>query len=86
MTAFDDTWRWSIKSERAHQDVVTQQVGIDLRTTRRNALLSSGMFLYMMAYRTTNTQRMAELSPRHEAHRSGSRFTATPSQATTSSC
>ena len=27
ITAFDDTWRWSMESELAYQDVVTQQGG-----------------------------------------------------------
>ena len=59
ITAFDDTWRWSIESERAYQDVITQQAGKigDLLTAMRAFLGQNDM----MAYLTMMAQRMVEL-------------------------
>ena len=59
ITAFDDTWRWSLESEFAYQDVVTQQggkVGEILAAMR--AFLGQND---MMAYLTMMAQRMVEL-------------------------
>ncbi len=59
ITAFDDTWRWSLESEHAYQDVVTQG------PAKAGALLAAMReFLGqndMMAYLTMMAQRMIEL-------------------------
>ena len=59
ITAFDDTWRWSIESELAYQDVVTQQGGKvgELLAAMRAFLGQNDM----MAYLTMMAQRMVEL-------------------------
>ena len=59
ITAFEDTWRWSIESEIAYQEVVTsgpEKLG-DLLQAMRGLLGQNDM----MAYITMMTQRMAEL-------------------------
>ena len=59
ITAFEDTWRWSIESEIAFQDVVTsgpEKLG-DLLQAMRSFLGQNDM----MAYLTMMAQRMAEL-------------------------
>ena len=59
ITAFDDTWHWSLESERAYQDVVTHgpaKVGQLLAAMR--AFLGQND---MMAYLTMMAQRMIEL-------------------------
>ena len=59
ITAFEDTWQWSLESERAYQDVVTNASG------KLPALLQAmRQFLGtndMMAYLTMMAQRMVEL-------------------------
>ena len=59
ITAFDDTWRWSLESELAYQDVVTQQGGKvgELLAAMRAFLGQNDM----MAYLTMMAQRMVEL-------------------------
>ena len=59
ITAFDDTWRWSIESELAYQDVITQQAGKvgELLAAMRAFLGQNDM----MAYLTMMAQRMVEL-------------------------
>ena len=59
ITAFDDTWRWSMESELAYQDVVTQQGGKvgELLAAMRAFLGQNDM----MAYLTVMAQRMVEL-------------------------
>ena len=59
ITAFEDTWRWSIESEIAYRDVVTQgprKLG-ELLQAMRGFLGQNDM----MAYLTMMAQRMAEL-------------------------
>ena len=59
ITAFDDTWRWSIESEFAYRDVVSngpQKLG-SLLTAMREFLGQNDM----MAYLTMMAQRLAEL-------------------------
>ncbi len=59
ITAFDDTWHWSLESERAYQDVITHgpaQAGELLAAMR--AFLGQND---MMAYLTIMAQRMIEL-------------------------
>ncbi len=59
ITAFEDTWRWSIESEYAFQDVVTggpEKLGSLLQAMR--GFLGQND---MMAYLTMMAQRMAEL-------------------------
>ena len=59
ITAFDDTWHWSLESERAYQDVITHgpaKVGQLLAAMR--AFLGQND---MMAYLTMMAQRMIEL-------------------------
>ena len=59
ITAFDDTWTWSIDSERAYQDVVTggpDKLG-KLLQAMRDFLGQNDM----MAYLTMMAQRLAEL-------------------------
>ena len=59
ITAFEDTWRWSIESEIAFRDVVTNGP-----RTMGNLLQAMRAFLGqndMMAYLTMMAQRMAEL-------------------------
>ena len=59
ITAFEDTWRWSIESEIAYQDVITdgpEKLG-DLLQSMRGFLGQNDM----MAYLTMMAQRMAEL-------------------------
>ena len=59
ITAFEDTWRWSIESEIAYQEVVTsgpRKLG-DLLQAMRGFLGQNDM----MAYLTMMAQRMAEL-------------------------
>ena len=59
ITAFEDTWRWTIESEIAYQEVVTQgprRLG-DLLQSMRGFLGQNDM----MAYLTMMAQRMAEL-------------------------
>ena len=59
ITAFEDTWSWSIESEIAFQDVITdgpQKLG-DLLQAMRGFLGQNDM----MAYLTMMAQRMAEL-------------------------
>ena len=59
ITAFEDTWQWSLESEIAYQDVVTNATG------KLPALLQAmRQFLGtndMMAYLTMMAQRMVEL-------------------------
>ena len=59
ITAFDDTWRWSLESELAYQDVVTRQGGKvgELLAAMRAFLGQNDM----MAYLTMMAQRMVEL-------------------------
>ena len=59
ITAFDDTWRWSMESELAYQDVVTQHGGRvgELLAALRAFLGQNDM----MAYLTMMAQRMVEL-------------------------
>ena len=59
ITAFDDTWRWSMESELAYQDVITQQAGKvgELLAALRSFLGQNDM----MAYLTMMAQRMVEL-------------------------
>ena len=59
ITAFDDTWRWSMESEAAYQDVVT-----DGPDRLGKLLIAMREFLGqndMMAYLTMMAQRLAEL-------------------------
>ena len=59
ITAFEDTWKWSIESEYAYQDVITdgpEKLG-DLLQSMRGFLGQNDM----MAYLTMMAQRMAEL-------------------------
>ena len=59
ITAFDDTWRWSMESEAAYQDVVT-----DGPDRLGKLLIAMREFLGqndMMAYLTMMAQRMVEL-------------------------
>ena len=59
ITAFEDTWRWTIESEIAYQEVITQgprRLG-DLLQSMRGFLGQNDM----MAYLTMMAQRMAEL-------------------------
>ena len=59
ITAFDDTWRWSMESEAAYQDVVT-----DGPDKLGKLLIAMREFLGqndMMAYLTMMAQRMVEL-------------------------
>ena len=59
ITAFEDTWRWSVESEIAFQDVITdgpEKLG-DLLQAMRGFLGQNDM----MAYLTMMAQRMAEL-------------------------
>ncbi len=59
ITAFEDTWKWSIESEYAYQDVVTdgpEKLG-DLLQSMRGFLGQNDM----MAYLTMMAQRMSEL-------------------------
>ena len=59
IAAFDDTWRWSLESERAYQDVVTHgpaKVG-ELLAAMRSFLGQNDM----MAYLTMMAQRIVEL-------------------------
>ena len=59
ITAFEDTWHWSLESESAYQDVVTKAPGKlpDLLQAMRSFLGASDM----MAYLTMMAQRMVEL-------------------------
>ena len=59
ITAFEDTWHWSLESESAYQDVVTNAGGklADLLQAMRSFLGDSDM----MAYLTMMAQRMVEL-------------------------
>ena len=59
ITAFDDTWHWSLESERAYQDVITQGPA-------KSGQLLAAMRAFlgqndMMAYLTMMAQRMIEL-------------------------
>ena len=59
IAAFDDTWHWSLESERAYQDVITHgpaKVG-DLLAAMRSFLGQNDM----MAYLTMMAQRIIEL-------------------------
>ena len=59
ITAFEDTWKWSMESEYAYQDVITdgpEKLG-DLLQSMRGFLGQNDM----MAYLTMMAQRMAEL-------------------------
>ena len=59
ITAFEDTWHWSLESESAYQDVVTNAPGklSDLLQAMRSFLGENDM----MAYLTMMAQRMVEL-------------------------
>ena len=59
ITAFEDTWHWSLDSESAYQDVVTNAPGKlpDLLQAMRSFLGENDM----MAYLTMMAQRMVEL-------------------------
>ena len=59
ITAFEDTWHWSLESESAYQDVVTNAGGklADLLQAMRSFLGENDM----MAYLTMMAQRMVEL-------------------------
>ena len=59
IAAFEDTWHWSLDSEAAYQEVVTQGAGkvADLLAAMRSFLGQNDM----MAYLTMMTQRMIEL-------------------------
>ncbi len=59
IAAFEDTWHWSLDSELAYQEVVTQGAGkvADLLSAMRSFLGQNDM----MAYLTMMTQRMIEL-------------------------
>ena len=59
IAAFEDTWHWSLDSELAYQEVVTQGAGkvADLVAAMRSFLGQNDM----MAYLTMMTQRMIEL-------------------------
>ncbi len=59
ITAFEDTWHWSLDSESAYQDVVTNAPGKlpDLLQAMRSFLGDNDM----MAYLTMMVQRMVEL-------------------------
>ena len=60
ITAFEDTWQWSIESERAYRDVITRGGGGklgDLLQAMRSFLGQNDM----MAYLTMMAQRLAEL-------------------------
>ena len=59
IAAFEDTWHWSLDSELAYQEVVTQGAGkvADLLAALRSFLGQNDM----MAYLTMMTQRMIEL-------------------------
>ena len=59
IAAFEDTWHWSLDSELAYQEVVTQGAGkvADLLAAMRSFLGQNDM----MAYLTMMTQRMIEL-------------------------
>ena len=59
ITAFEDTWHWSLESESAYQDVVTNAPGklSDLLQAMRSFLGDNDM----MAYLTMMAQRMVQL-------------------------
>ncbi len=59
ITAFDDTWRWSVESELAYRDVVTDgpRALSDMLQAMRSFLGQNDM----MAYLTMMAQRMVEL-------------------------
>ena len=59
ITAFEDTWHWSLDSESAYQDVVTNATGKlpDLLQAMRSFLGDNDM----MAYLTMMAQRVVEL-------------------------
>ena len=59
ITAFDDTWRWSMESEFAYQDVITRHAGKvgELLAAMRAFLGQNDM----MAYLTMMAQRIVEL-------------------------
>ena len=59
ITAFEDTWHWSLESESAYRDVVTNTAGKlpDLLQAMRSFLGNNDM----MAYLTMMAQRMVEL-------------------------
>ena len=59
ITAFEDTWHWSLESERAYRDVVANTPGklSELLQAMRSFLGASDM----MAYLTMMAQRMVEL-------------------------
>ena len=59
IAAFEDTWHWSMDSESAYQEVVTEGAGkvADLLAAMRSFLGQNDM----MAYLTMMTQRMIEL-------------------------
>ncbi len=59
ITAFDDTWHWTIESERAYREVVTQ--GPDKLSRLLQALREFLGQNDMMAYLTMMAQRLAEL-------------------------
>ena len=59
ITAFDDTWHWTIDSERAYQDVVTD--GPDKLAKLLQAMREFLGQNDMMAYLTMMAQRLAEL-------------------------
>ena len=59
ITAFEDTWRWSIESERAYQEVVTD--GPDKLGKLLQAMRDFLGQNDMMAYLTMMAQRLAEL-------------------------
>ena len=60
ITAFEDTWHWSLDSESAYQDVVTNATGKlpDLLQAMRSVSSATND---MMAYLTMMAQRMVEL-------------------------
>ena len=59
ITAFEDTWQWSMESERAYRDVITRTGGKlgELLQAMRSFLGQNDM----MAYLTMMAQRLAEL-------------------------
>ena len=59
ITAFDDTWHWTIDSERAYQEVVTD--GPDKLAKLLQAMREFLGQNDMMAYLTMMAQRLAEL-------------------------
>ena len=66
ITAFDDTWHWSLESERAYQDVVTHgpaKAG-ELLAAMRSFLGQNDMMAYltMMAQRTIELHRVLKLT------------------------